>query len=52
MEHEAEIYGRPARTWFVSEREKKASALAAKLASEEGQAANADYAEVRGVKRA
>lgn len=35
----------------MSEREKKASALAAKLASEEGQVANADYAEVRGVER-
>lgn len=26
IEHEAEIYGRPARTWFQSEKEKKKAA--------------------------
>jgi hypothetical protein len=34
MEHEEEIYSRPARTWFQSERQKKEAARMAKVASE------------------
>lgn len=36
LEHEAEIYSRPARTWFQSEKEKKKAAAAAKAAEVEG----------------
>jgi ATP-dependent RNA helicase DDX27 len=39
IEHEAEIYSRPARTWFQSEKEKKKTAAAAKAAEVEGAAA-------------
>lgn len=36
LEHEDEIYARPARTWFQTEKEKKAAAAAAAAAAAQG----------------
>jgi ATP-dependent RNA helicase DDX27 len=36
LEHESEIFSRPARTWFQTEKEKKASAAAAAAAAAQG----------------